>query len=51
MSDIKYRIPLGNCENGLNDDILGETVIEQKAVTFDRTDITWDSTIITFDNI
>jgi hypothetical protein len=47
MSDIKYRIPLGNCENGLNTDILDQTV--SGPVTWDRTDIKFDSTIITFD--
>lgn len=50
MSEIKYRIPLGNCENGLNQDILDQTV-SGKAVTWDRSDITWDSTIITFDQV
>jgi hypothetical protein len=48
MSEIKYRIPFGNCENDLNTDILDQTVSTGQ-ITWDRTDITWDSTIITFD--
>lgn len=41
MSDIKYRINLGNCENEINADLLGETVIE---------DFRADSTIHFADN-
>lgn len=48
MSEVKYRIPLGNCENGLNEDILAVTVIEPP-ITWDKTDILFDSTIITLD--
>lgn len=39
---LKYTIHIGNCENGLNTDILGETV---------STDLwTADSIVITADN-
>ena len=49
MSETKYRIPLGNCENGLNQDILGETVIDG-SITADTTLYFADDTVITADN-
>lgn len=49
MSDIKYRINLGNCGNDLTGDLVGETVSNNN-ISFDSTKHYFDSTIITFDN-
>lgn len=49
MSDIKYRINLGNCENPLTGDLVDETVTNE-TIRFDSTKHYFDSTIITFDN-
>lgn len=49
MSEVKYRINLGNCENALTGDLLSETVIDE-TIRFDSTKHYFDSTIITFDN-
>ena len=50
MSDIKYRINLGNCGADLNSDIVAPTVIPNSNVKWDSTKVSFDSTIITFDH-
>lgn len=48
MSDIKYRIPLGNCEIDINREIIDQTVIG--SITADTTKYTADITLITADH-
>lgn len=50
MSDIKYKIEVGNCEPGIGKSITRPIVIPND-VTFDITALKFNSTELTFDNL